>query len=126
MKFAFDRDIGKIGKYVEDVLIHDIQDLDQVVALTGARTGIVSVSAPSAQRVVDKLVSAGIEAILNFAPRRVEVPEGIRLQRVDLSIELDKLFYRLGKSGEPPNALVVSAFTNMASVSHDYGDTREY
>lgn len=92
---AFDRDVRKIGKYVEDVLIHDIRDLDSVIARTNANIAIVSVPALSVQRVVDKLVSAGIKAILNFAPKRVKVPEYIKLQNVDMSVELDKLYYWL-------------------------------
>jgi redox-sensing transcriptional repressor len=96
---AFDRDVRKIGKYVEDVLIHDIRDLNSTIANTHADIAIVSVPARSAQRVVDQLVSAGIKAILNFAPaNNVSVPEGIKLQNVDMSIELDRLYYLLQNS----------------------------
>ncbi len=93
---AFDRDDRKIGKYVEDVMIHDIRDLDSIVANTSTHVAIVSVPAHSAQRVIDQLASAGIKAILNFAPaNRVSAPEGIKLQNVDMSIELDRLYYLL-------------------------------
>ncbi len=93
---AFDRDVTKIGKYVEDVLIRDIRNLESVVTRTGADMAIVCVPAQSAQQIVDGLVSAGIKAILNFAPAgRLTVPEGIVLQNVDMSIELDRLYYLL-------------------------------
>lgn len=96
---AFDRDIRKIGKYVEDVMIHDIRDLDSIVANTSTDIAIVSVPAHSAQRVIDQLASAGIKAILNFAPaNRVSAPEGVKLQNVDMSIELDRLYYLLRSS----------------------------
>ncbi|MCK4926450.1 hypothetical protein KAS10_03705, partial [Candidatus Aerophobetes bacterium] len=37
--------------------------------------------------------------ILNFAPVRILVPEGVKLRNVDLSIELSALSYFLGNTG---------------------------
>jgi redox-sensing transcriptional repressor len=92
---AFDNDIRKIGKNWENVEIKDIEELNSTVASTGIEIAIVSVPVSEAQNVVDKLVSAGVKAILNFAPVNVNVPEGVKLQNVDLSIELDRLCYWL-------------------------------
>ncbi len=92
---AFDRDIRKIGKYVEDVLIRDIQDLGPVIARAGVDMAILAIPSRSAQPMVDQLVSAGVKAILNFSPARVSVPEHVELQNVDMSIELDRLYYLL-------------------------------
>ena len=55
--------------------------------------GIITVPAPYAQHVADRLVAAGISAILNFAPAVVTVPEHVSLRKVDLSIELQILSY---------------------------------
>ena len=96
---AFDRDVRIVGKYVEDVMVYDIRELDSVIARTGADIAIVSVPAYSAQPIVDRLVVAGIGAILNFAPRRISVPEGVKLQSVDMSMELDRLYYLLKNPG---------------------------
>jgi redox-sensing transcriptional repressor len=53
-----------------------------------------------AQDVADILVDAGITGILNFAPRRLQVPDHVRVQTVDLSAELQILaFHRAGTSG---------------------------
>lgn len=93
---AFDNDIRKIGKRWEDVEIRDIEDLNSTtVASFGIELAIVSVPASVAQKVVDRLVQAGIKAILNFAPANVIVPEEVKLHSVDLSIELDRLCYLL-------------------------------
>lgn len=98
---AFDNDIRKIGKRWEDVEIKDIEDLNStLIASLGIELAIVSVPAKAAQKVVDKLIQAGIKAILNFAPTSVTVPEGVKLQNVDLSIELDRLCYLLKYSDE--------------------------
>lgn len=92
---CFDMDIRKIGRRVEDVMIYDIQDLNSIVAETKSQVAIVSVPATAAQSVVDRLVSAGIKAIMNFAPISVSVPKDIVLQNVDMSVELDRLYYLL-------------------------------
>ena len=49
------------------------------------------------RRSTDKLVAAGMRAILNFAPGRVKVPKDVRLKNVDLSIELETLSFYLGQ-----------------------------
>lgn len=92
---AFDNDLRKIGKHLEGLEIRDTRDMANWIPQTGAEIGMVSVPGDAAQEVVDALVSAGIKGILNFAPARVTVPEGIILQHVDLSIELDRLCYLL-------------------------------
>ena len=48
-----------------------------------------------AQRVADLLVDAGVRSLLNFAPRVLEVPPGVLLRYVDLSMELQVMsFYQ--------------------------------
>lgn len=92
---AFDRDMRKIGTYVEDVLIRDVRNLESTIADMGIKMAIVAVPKLAAQQAIDNLVSAGIEAILNFAPGHPNVPEGTELRNVDMSIELDRLCYLL-------------------------------
>ena len=90
---AFDSDLRKIGKRLEGLEIQDLQTLRPVVASTGAKMAIVSVPAGEAQRTIDRLISAGIHAILNFAPIQAVVPESVKLLNVDLSVEMDRLCY---------------------------------
>ena len=47
---------------------------------------IVAVPGESAQAVTEKLVAAGIKAILNFAPGRIKAGKDVRLKNVDLAI----------------------------------------
>mgnify|MGYP007112089242 CR=1 FL=1 len=55
----------------------------------------------AAQEVADNLVEAGITSILNFAPALVQVPDGVDVRKVDLSIELQILAYHeQRKAGE--------------------------
>jgi redox-sensing transcriptional repressor len=56
---------------------------------------MLTVPAAAAQGVADKLVEAGVQAILNYAPISLNVPEGVRLQYLDPSIGLQRMTYYL-------------------------------
>ena len=57
--------------------------------------GIITVPAEFAQQVCDALVEAGVEAIWNFAPLRLQVPEGILVQNENLAVSLTALRMQL-------------------------------
>jgi redox-sensing transcriptional repressor len=54
---------------------------------------ILTVPATRAQEVVNQLVEAGIQAILNFSPVVLEVPKNVIVNNVDLAVELENLSY---------------------------------
>jgi redox-sensing transcriptional repressor len=49
----------------------------------------------SAQEVTDRLAKMNIKGILNFTPVRIAVPDHIRVQTIDLSVELQTLIYQI-------------------------------
>ena len=57
------------------------------------KMAILAVPGTAAQEVVNSLVGAGIQAILNFAPIILQVPEQVVVNNVDLAIELENLSY---------------------------------
>lgn len=91
----FDEDPTKMEREYEGVPILPVKDLTGEIKSRNLQIGIVAVPAEAAQGVVEKLVSAGIRAILNFAPTRLKVPADVRLKNVDLSIELENLSFYL-------------------------------
>ena len=93
----FDDDSKKIGRTVEGVPILPLGDLAREAKGRNLQIGIVAVPAEAAQTVADRLVAAGVKAILNFAPTRLKVPKEVRLQVVDLSIELETLSFYLAQ-----------------------------
>lgn len=95
---AFDSDIRKIGRIFRGIKTQDISGLRATIKKRSIKMAIVAVPADSAQEVVDMLVKAGVKAILNFAPIRPRVPDGVQLLNIDLSIELERLAHFLTKS----------------------------
>lgn len=55
--------------------------------------GAITVPAQAAQAICDRLVAAGVTSILNFAPVVLNVPDGVDVRKVDLSIELQILAF---------------------------------
>lgn len=64
------------------------------------RLGIITVGEGSAQEVCDKMVNCGIEAIWNFAPCKLHVPDNVLLQNENLALSLAHLNNKLSRSQE--------------------------
>ena len=90
-----DADASKVGEPVAGLAVRGLDDLPEVVAEHGVTIGIIATPSTAAQDVADRLVAAGVKSILNFAPAVLNVPRGVSLRKVDLSIELQILtFYQ--------------------------------
>ena len=88
-----DSDRSLEGLKISGVSVTHVDRMDEVVVATGGRLGIVATPAHAAQEVVDRLVAAGLQSILNFAPVVVLVPPEVQLRKVDLATELQILGY---------------------------------
>jgi redox-sensing transcriptional repressor len=58
---------------------------------------ILAVPGDVAQEVVDAVVAAGTRGILNFAPAKLDVPPGVAVREVDLSIAMESLSFALSR-----------------------------
>ena len=93
----FDDDPAKAGTTEEGIPIMPMRDLPKETKARNLQIAIVAVPAESAQAVTEKLIAAGIKAILNFAPGRIRAVKDVRLKNVDLSIELESLSFYLAQ-----------------------------
>lgn len=92
----FDSDPAKIGMQVDGMTVRPISDFPSCCREWNIRMAIITVPAEAAQEVADVVVGAGIKAILNFAPTKLLVPDGVQVATADLSLELQRLAYYLG------------------------------
>lgn len=92
---VFDSDPEKIGTKMREHTVHHVNELARMNAELQAPVGVVTVPRVAAQGVVDKLVAAGVHAILNFAPTAILVRPGIAVRNVDLTSEMEILSYYL-------------------------------
>jgi redox-sensing transcriptional repressor len=84
--------VEKIGTVVNGVPVRHLDALPELVR-PGGSIGIIATPPAAAQEVADKLVAAGVTAILNFAPAVLTVPRGVSLRKVDLAVELQILSF---------------------------------
>jgi redox-sensing transcriptional repressor len=92
---VFDADAGKIGQRWHDLEIRADAEMEAALRAESIDIAIVAVPAESAQPVVDRIVSAGVRAILNFAPTKLTVPSAVALKNVNMAVELEGLSYAL-------------------------------
>jgi redox-sensing transcriptional repressor len=90
-----DVDPDRIGDKLGAVEVEKLELLEKRVKESNVSIGVVTVPAGVAQDVTDKLVNAGVKAILNFSPRVLRVPNDIILRNVDLSVNLEVLSFNL-------------------------------
>ncbi|HVH27627.1 MAG TPA: redox-sensing transcriptional repressor Rex [Vicinamibacterales bacterium] len=99
----FDTKSEKVGQQSRGgVPIYDLDDLRKISRRDGIRIAVIAVPASVAQTVLNLVVAAGIKAILNFSPGTLEVPPGVKLKSVDLTVSLESLSFFLaqGETGD--------------------------
>lgn len=91
----FDSDPAKVGSHIGDFVIRDSAQIVEAVQAAGIKIAMLAVPAAQAQEVSDKLVEAGVKAILNYAPISLNVPPDVHVQYIDPAIHLQRMTYYL-------------------------------
>ena len=71
---VYDNNPDKIGHTWGGLVVRDVAGLEKDASRERPDIAVLSVPGEMAQRVVDRLVKAGVRAILNFAPAQLVVP----------------------------------------------------
>jgi len=113
----FDSSPRKIGRSTRGrIPILDVADFESVVREKGIRIAVMAVPAKVAQALADRIVSSGISAMLNFTPANLRVPEKVKLNHVDLKIQMENLAFFLTHPG---------FYTRSPGVQHSDRRTRK-
>ena len=91
----FDTDPAKIGTQINNLPIEDTAGMVTAIRQRGLRVAMLAVPARDAQGVADRLVEAGIQAILCYAPTSISVPESVRVQYIDPVVRLQQMTHYL-------------------------------
>ncbi|MEX2460784.1 MAG: redox-sensing transcriptional repressor Rex [Paenibacillaceae bacterium] len=92
---VFDAMESKVGDKIINLTVQPMSELNHTIKAMNIRIGIITVPAAEAQFVANEFIYAGIEAILNFAPAILRVPNEIRIHHADFTTELQSLAYYL-------------------------------
>lgn len=91
----FDNAPEKIGSQVGTFTVQDIAKLESEIKQAGIRVAMIATPSEKAQEVANQLISAGVLAILNYAPINLSVPENVHVQYIDPVIHLQRMTYYL-------------------------------
>jgi len=93
---AFDSDPKKIGKiFSSGLVIRDVNELKNAVKELNIEIGVITTPPAVAQGIADLFLDANVNAILNFSPTQIHVPECCLVENIDFTIKLDVLTYKL-------------------------------
>jgi len=70
-----------------------VDTLEPFIREQAVKMAILAVPEQSAQEVANRMVEAGIQAILNFSPTVIQVPKEVVVNHVDLALELENLSF---------------------------------
>ena len=91
IKAAFDNDSKKWGEGPGGLSVFPLKDCEKFCKKNGIKLAILTVPASAAQEICDMIVKAGIKGILNFAPCKLKVPEGVTVRQENLALSLAHL-----------------------------------
>ena len=92
---VYDNDPAVIGRRWGELTVRDIARLEADVRAEPPDIAVLAIPAENAQAVVDRVVAAGVKAILSFVPAQLQVPPDVSLKTVNMAMELEGLSYWL-------------------------------
>jgi len=92
---AFDPDPQVVGTLIAGKPVLAMAKLPELVRRMHIRLGVLALPSAQAQGGLQACVDAGLIAIWSFAPRRLDAPEGVLIEHVDLAQSLAVLSHRL-------------------------------
>jgi redox-sensing transcriptional repressor len=110
----FDVDADLVGIPVGGIPVSHIDDITAVCVEREVSIGVIATPPPAAQSVCDRLVSAGVQCILNFAPVVLQVPDNVEVRKVDLAVEMQILSFHVARRAD--EAASVSVGNNGLGV----------
>ena len=94
----FDIDPKVVGTQVGSVIVRHVDAMETEIGERGIKIGILTVPGAAAQNTADRLVNAGIEAILNYAPVTLMLPDTVHVQHIDPVLHMQRMMYYLGEN----------------------------
>ncbi len=94
---AFDSDPEKLGKKIHGKEVFPLSKMAELARRMQVHIGILTVPPEAAEESARALTDAGITGIWNFSPAEIQVPEGVTVQREDLSAGLAVLSVRMSE-----------------------------
>mgnify|MGYP001172870919 FL=1 len=94
---GFDMNPEKVDRVYAGVWCYHFDRLTEIIKNENITIAVLTVPASEAAVVAEILVMAGINGILNFTPKPINVPSNVYLEEYDMITSLEKLAYFVKK-----------------------------
>lgn len=95
---GFDTNMDIVGTEIYGIRVYHVDRIADLCRNLDVNIAAITVPVEAAQQVADRCVDAGIHAIWNFTPWRIQAPEGIVVQNTSIYAHLALIYNRLQKN----------------------------
>jgi len=106
---GFDVKYELAGSSINRIPIHHLDRFKELQSQTGINIGVLTVPVDKAQKVAGIMIDGGIQAIWNFTPFRIRVPENVVVQNTSIYAHLAVMFNRLNAIKEAERLKMISS-----------------
>ena len=92
---AYDNNPEKMGRKLDGIAVRDFAQIERDIQREHPDIVVLTVPGDEAQDVLDRVVKAGVKAILNFAPTQLQAPPDVAVKTVNMAMELEGLSFAL-------------------------------
>jgi len=101
VKAIVDTDKKKIGMMIDSqLMVEDVRKMKKIIHDNKIDIGVLCVPSDVAQQTVNEVVKCGIKGIINFVPKRLEVPDDVMIEDVQISLSFKALSFRMVHHGK--------------------------
>jgi len=102
---AFEKDPKKIGTILGGLEVQPSRGMKAFVKKHEIRMAIITTPVSASQPLTNRLVDAGVKAIWNFSPVRLQVPDDVLVRNEHISLGLAQVAYHLNQFNGGPESL---------------------
>ena len=93
----FDSDVSKVGESWGGLRVRDVSEFQAVANDESVEIVILAIPVEAVPSVMEHVEAAGVRGILNFAPTKLKVVQGVAVKDVNMVMELEALSFTLSQ-----------------------------
>ncbi|MBN1154792.1 redox-sensing transcriptional repressor Rex [candidate division KSB1 bacterium] len=90
---SFDNDESKVNRVIQGCRVIHTNELEKSIKEMNIQVAILTIPAESAQEIADRVISAGVKGILNYAPIKLHTPPDVYVENRDMIMAVEKAAY---------------------------------
>jgi redox-sensing transcriptional repressor len=96
---AFDNDPEIVGQTIGSLRVQPVDSLEVDIEALGVEIAVLAVPPAAAQQLADRIVGAGVGAIVNYAPVGLQVPRSVIVRQIDPVMTMQTITFYLNRMG---------------------------